>query len=209
MAETVLALGDGAGGGEEGGGAEAELAGAQVGLLGGGGAFGGGKGPGRRAFEAREGFAVALAEEPDDFLDLDDLLGGGAEEAGEGFPGVLAQDAKARAGGDGVAQGRVVGEGGQHGREVLVDAEVTLDGGPVGDGRGGAGLDAWAVTPEPERVAAHDARPSVAVGFPSEGLAAVEGGGEVVGLDGPCPGGVVVDGEGGHAGHGPPCGRRG
>lgn len=142
-------------GGEEVGGAfdvagaEAELAGSEVGL-GGGGELG----PGREGVREtitilvkvggrwvgvfvtyyvtnfwgdRERGAVALGEEGEHLFDLDDLLGGAAEEGEEGFAEGLAEDAQAGVTGEACGEVGVAGCGqsrGDGGGAVVVKAEV-------------------------------------------------------------------------------------
>lgn len=174
--------GEKAGGLADVAGAEAEEAGAELGLGDGGELRPGGEGV---AVAAGERGAVAGGEEGDHLLDLHDLLGGAAEEAEERLPEGLTEEAEAGEGGEAAgevgvaAPGERIGKGG----EVAVGAEVVGErGGGGGDeGGGGAPLDLAGGLGEAEadEVGGPLAEPGgIGLALPAEGLAAVEGFGE-------------------------------
>jgi hypothetical protein len=83
---------------------------------------------------------VAFGEEGDHLLDLDDLLGGAAEEAEEGFAEGLAQKTEAGKGRDALREMRIAAPGERIGQggPVGVEGEVAADGGFGGRGEGAA-----------------------------------------------------------------------
>lgn len=174
--QAELASGNGACGGEEVGSTKPGFAGAEVGFGGGGQLGGGGEGK-RRRMTGRdgEGVAEALGEGFDDLADLDDLFGGGEDEGGEAFPGILAEEPEAGAGADGGAQGRVRGETVENGLEVAVELEVMGEPGPVGLGNGRFGAEPAAVGMQADPASGDDAFPGMSAAVPTKGLAGVEG----------------------------------
>ena len=161
--------------------AEAEPAGLQLRLGDQGQAGPGGQGPAcRRARE--EGRPVALGQESGHLLDLDDPFRRAAEEAKQGFPERLAEDAQARPGGETAGQMGIAapGQGVRQFAGVASSVEVLGQGGsglPRGIFRGGPfhGSAGDRVVAQPGHVAGPAALPLAAgLAVPAEGLPAVE-----------------------------------
>jgi len=133
---------------------------------------------------------VALGEEGDHLFDLDDLLGGAAEEAEERFAERLAENAEAGETDHAAGEVRIAAPGERVGErgEVAVDAEIAGERGLGGGGERGGGAPLEAIVGREAKLGemrGPGAEPGV-VGLaePAEGLAAVEGFGQDVGGEG-------------------------
>src|ERR1043165_3815441 len=123
--QIKLAARDGARGRQQVRGAEAHFADAQLGFGGSGQPGGRGEGVcGRLAGRHSQRVAVAFAEQQNDLLDLNDLLGGRKDERRQTFPRVLTQQAQPATGADGGAHRRVLGERLHDLAQVQVDLQV-------------------------------------------------------------------------------------
>jgi hypothetical protein len=86
--------------------------------------------------------------------------------------------------GDGGAHGRVIGKGLENGGEIYLGLEEVPEKIPISYRRMGDGVKSISGLGEAQRVPANDAMPGVIHALPAEGLAGIEGGGEIVVADG-------------------------
>ncbi len=72
----------------------------------------------------RHGLPVPLGQQVQALFDLDDLLGGRADEPDKAFPGGLTQEAQAGTRGQGRPHGFVVGKAANDGGVIVVESQV-------------------------------------------------------------------------------------
>ena len=97
---------------------------------------------------------------------------------------LLPEHAQSATGGDGVSHRLVVGKCFKHGGQISFSLQKIAEPSPVGNRRGGFGVDTVARLREPDKMFSDNAFPRISILPPAENLAGVERRGQVVIADG-------------------------